>query len=381
MNNVYPFDDRETIEAEARQWLVRLDGDTPLSPEDTAALREWKDRSPTHRAELQRISAFWSDANVLTELAIPLSNQTDANHHASVVGRLYAWFSPFKRPGALVAMSLASIAVAALAIWFYPLSQGAANGIYGTAIGELQVKALTDGSVLHINTDSQVQVDYSEDVRKIRLLRGEAHFEVAKDTERPFEVYAGKSMIQAVGTAFSVLMKERDIRVTVTEGKVELATQIDNVMAARQENDTSVDMPDKSLKRPALVKIGSLSRGQSAIYDNAIGDVEKDVRNVESVAGKIHVESIPEQELKRQLSWREGYLVFNGDLLADVVSEVNRYSPVTIEIADPALRQLRIGGRFKVGDLEALYEVLEISFGVHVNRLDDQHIQLRPAQG
>lgn len=379
MNNIFPFDDRETIEAEARQWLIRLDGDAPLGPEDAAALREWKERSPAHRAELQRISGFWSDANILTELAIPLSNQADGSHSPGIRGLLSSLASRLRRPQILVTATLASVLIATAAFWFYPLSPETPNGIYGTAIGELQVKPLADGSVIHINTDSQVHVDYSESVRKIRLLRGEAHFEVAKDKDRPFEVHAGKSMIRAVGTAFSVHMIDQDVKVVVTEGKVDLAAQLDRLMVETGESRLPVN--NTRLERPALVKLGSLSRGQSAIYDNAIGFAEKDISSFDPMASKIHVEAIPEQELKRQLSWTEGYLVFNGDLLADVVNEVNRYSPVTIEIADPNLRQLRIGGRFKVGDLEALYEVLEVSFGVHIDRLDDQHIQLRPAQG
>ncbi len=50
------------------------------------------------------------------------------------------------------------------------------------------------------------------------------------------------------------------------------------------------------------------------------------------------------------------------------------------EIADPTLSSLRIGGRFKVGDLEEIFEVLESNFGISVNRLSKTHVQLNPQQ-
>ena len=67
--------------------------------------------------------------------------------------------------------------------------------------------------MITLNTNSQIQVDYSEKQRNIRLLQGEAHFEVAKDRDKPFHVYAGNGRAQAVGTAFAVYLKESDMQV------------------------------------------------------------------------------------------------------------------------------------------------------------------------
>ena len=375
MNNVYPFADRETIEAEARQWLIRLDGDATLSPEDIAALREWSDRSPTHREELQRISAFWDDANILTELAIPLSKQSRRPE-----GLFSTLAAVLKQPQSIIAASILGIAVV-LTLWIYPQPHETANGIYGTAIGEQKITQLPDGSTIHLNTDSQVQVDYSATTRKLRLLRGEAHFQVAKDPGRHFEVHVAKSLIQAVGTAFSVQMRDDAMRVIVTEGKVELATQINapgTELADSLNNSPNHTTLESNTMQPKLVRIGTLSSGQSTTYDSAIR-IEQDNFPAKTVVADIHVETIAEEDLKKQLAWRNGYLVFKGDTLTDVINEVSRYTPVTIEITDLALGQIPIGGRFKVGDMEALYEVLEVSFGIQVAQLDDQHIQLKPS--
>jgi len=72
---VYPFQSDDDIRSEARDWVLKFNADTPPADADIMALREWAKRSPTHRAELARATAFWCDADVLTALAVP----TDAN--------------------------------------------------------------------------------------------------------------------------------------------------------------------------------------------------------------------------------------------------------------------------------------------------------------
>lgn len=348
-SKVYKLADRTTIAEEAREWLIRLDGDDEPSQADIAALNEWVGRSPAHREELSRISAFWNDANILTELSIPLNSRPRRQKP--------------RRLAAAAAVCLLGIGVA-LTVWLYPQSMVAANGIYATAIGELQVQTLADGSIVQINTDSQVQVDYSDSLRKIRLLRGEAHFDVSDDPDWPFEVYAGKGMVKAVGTAFSVRLSQDKVKVTVSEGRVDLAVVADRVNSQKYQ--------------PVLETIGTLGHGQSAVFSSQAVNAERRDGGIGSIVPEI--DTLAEQELARRLSWREGYLVFAGEPLSYVIDEVNRYTPMTIDIADPALSQLRIGGRFKVGELDAMFDVLQSSFGIQVSRLDDQHIQLLPAQ-
>ena len=333
--NVYEFSDRNSIEEQARRWLIRLDGDPPLSDGDAAALREWLARSPAHRKELQRISLFWNRANVLTELAIPLHPLIDNKAQ---------WF-------ARIATAFVLVLAVALVPWLMQSPERGSNGVYGTVVGQEQTLRLADGSTLQLNTDSQVQVDYSKALRKIRLLRGEVHFEVAREPDRPFEVYARSGLVRAVGTAFSVYLKDEEVQVTVTEGQVDIATI--NMTAQAQGTKTPAVVPGAR-------KLGTLKSGQTTTFSENISEISE-----VSVA-----------ELERRQSWRQGVLIFRGEPLSDVVREVNRYTPMTIEIADPALNSLKVGGRFEVGEFEAMFEVLEQSFGIEIARLSDQRIQL-----
>jgi transmembrane sensor len=72
-------------------------------------------------------------------------------------------------------------------------------------------------------------------------------------------------------------------------------------------------------------------------------------------------------------------LVFNGETLPNVVADVSRYTDVQIEIADPTLNNLKVGGYFKVGEIDPMLEALESSFGVRVERVDDKHVRLSAA--
>jgi transmembrane sensor len=223
VSNIHTFSDRDRIEQEAREWLIRLDSDTEPSAEEVRALRAWVARSPAHRQELLRISAFWNDANILTELSIPLETTTQ-----SVASRLRRFFAPLmsvNRCSALAASLVLAVTIGAVSLVVMQPSD-ATNGIYVTAIGGIQERKLVDGSILKINTDSQVQVDYSDNVRKIRLLRGEAHFQVSHNANWPFEVYAGTRMVKAIGTAFSVQLSNDSVQVTVSEGRVDIAAAV-----------------------------------------------------------------------------------------------------------------------------------------------------------
>ena len=87
--------------------------------------------------------------------------------------------------------------------------------------------------------------------------------------------------------------------------------------------------------------------------------------------------TLQEVELGRQLSWREGFLVFNAQPLSQVVAEVERYTPITIKILDEDLNALRIGGRFKIGEMDAMFDVFENSFGITVDRVDGKNVHLK----
>jgi transmembrane sensor len=342
VGNIVEFGARTSIERQAREWLIRMDGDEPLSNTDREALREWIHRSALHREELTRLAKFWSQANILTELGVCLESETPERSGVR-------WVAP-------IAVAASAVLASVVLVWWglHGLN-GAVNGTYGTVIGQQKTISLSDGSSIQLNTDSQVQVVYSGEWRKIRLLRGEALFFAMPDSNRPFEVYVANSVVRAIGTAFTVHFEGNTVDVTVTKGVVDVGE-------AGSAAQTTVG-PEPVVASPPTHSLGRLKAGEM-IHVGSGGSDHLDVHR------------LAEPELRRRMAWQEGYLAFSGEPLSEVIEQVNRYSPVTLEIGDPKLASIAIGGRFRIGDLDAVLDVLHTNFGILAHQVDERSIRL-----
>jgi transmembrane sensor len=369
---VYDFPDRRLIEEEAAAWLVRLDDDERLTADERDALREWLGRSPVHREELGAIAGLWGRMNVLTELAVPLGKPDGGGAHPTVARAALLQRSALPRLG--IAAAAVMLVVAALVVSRVGDDPPAVSqGLYATAVGQQQTILLADGSAIQLNTNSQAQVAYDDRHRDIRLLQGEAYFTVAREGRRPFRVYAGSGRVEAVGTAFSVYLKDNDINVTVAQGRVALAA-LDPATASPPPAtgaDTKGATGDQRYDRA----LGTLAAGQRTTIRALIISEDAVTRSVVEP-----IETVEPAELARLLSWRRGLLIFAGDPLEHVVAEISRYSPVTVEIVDPELKAIRIGGQFRVGDVEAMLSALEANFHMRVIRLPNNHVQIAAAE-
>ena len=329
----------EHIENEASDWLVRLDGGN-VSAADRKELKAWLAQDPAHAVALKSYATLWSDMDsLLNDLPDTADSPTPS-----------AWHSMFAAQPAMRAMA-AGVTICAIGIvaWMNVQSTGPETAFYATNVGVQQVVELDDGSLAHINTNSIIETEFSDSQRKVRLLRGEVKFDVVHDMDRPFTVYAGDRVVEAVGTAFVVQMTSQDnIVVTVTDGRVKLTNRNGGTASAG------------SASEPVFV-----SKGEVAVVDDrrAMPD---------PVAVQV-------DELDRRLSWLDGQLVFREQTLDQVVDEVSRYTPVKIVIDDAELRDLRFGGRFNIGDTDAVLDAIEIKLLVRVRRADDQTIHLSPA--
>ena len=332
-----------SINQQACAWIAKLHGEP--SAKDLQNFRAWMAQSPAHKTEVRQLAKLWGELDVLTELAVvqePLSTQSTSARLFDKVAALIK-FSNWNRP--LTAMVTATL-VAVLAL---PIIIDINKTTYSTDIGEQELITLRDGSTVLLNTNSSIRVDYSLETRNISLLSGQAHFEVTKDNSRPFNVYVGKGLVRAVGTAFSVYLQPDIIEVTVTEGTIELSA-VAPAPAPTNQPETEPTAPSKTITKLSLV-----TAGQNATMD-------QDTSSIDSI------EVIDAPEIVQKLAWHQGLLRFSGDPLEDVVAEISRYTDLSIVILDPEIRDLRIGGFFKVGETEKMFQALETSFGVRVQR-------------
>jgi len=238
----------------------------------------------------------------------------------------------------------ASVLVALAGLW---ISHGIGRShTYSTGIGGFQRIILDDQSTVELNTNSEVRVAFNSRLRRVDLVRGEASFEVTHDTSRPFIVSAGPTAVRDVGTKFDVNRLEDAVEVTVDEGKVAIGSP--SLLKTKQDV-----LP---------VAIPQLSAGQSAIASG----------------GGVRLENLRQGDLARKLAWRNQMLVFDGDSLAEVIAQFNRYNKRQLVITDPTLATLRIGGYFRPTNLDAFISVLQSDFGIRVDA-DQNRLELTTA--
>ncbi len=344
------------VTSEACAWIAQLEtGD--LSPEDLAAFREWIGRSPRHADEIMRLAHLSSDLNVLTEMADSLEQASES-------------LRPIVKPGIgrssirsrLAAVTAVMAGVAAIAAAVVLINRDSSGPDYpfivATDVGGYQETTLADGTIVRLNTDSQLEVDYDRDERSARLLRGEVYFDVAHEPDRPFVVYVRDKYVRAVGTAFVIHLREADFEVTISDGRVELAD-----IPVERDVGSTVAQGGAVL---ASTKPLSLHAGQRFVV-SSLGEAKP-------------VVEISERDLQRELSWQEGLFDFSETPLNEVVNEVSRYTSLQIEFADPELGDLRFGGIFRIGETEPLFDALEMSFDIDVEYVDDDQVRLHSSR-
>ena len=337
-NKVIPLHTTNMIDDEASIWLVRLD-DGNLSDQLRKELKAWLSADERHPVALKAMADIWDDMDEVLNI---IDDENSSNNVS-----LWPILQPIFKPLALAA----SISFLAIFLWLTMPTDVQKNS-YATLMGQQLDATFDDGSIIHLNTNSRIETEFSDEKRIIKLIKGEALFEVAHDPNRPFIVYAGDRLVQAIGTKFVVHLKSENIQVTVTDGKVKMSK------VALDTNLTDI----KALDSAAIQK-----------DDVYIAKGEKVIVGSNQVPTLTYIKP---ENLKRELSWLDGKLIFDNEELFDVIEEFNRYVDITIVLKDPSLHNIRISGRFDLGDSEALIEALELSFNIKSQRLTSNKILL-----
>ena len=370
-DSIISFPDSKEIEAQAALWIMRAE-DNDMSAAQQQEFKTWITSSDQHREAYTRLIALWGSLDILEELndhAAAVDHQQSPKNTTPTSGPNLWERLVGQRPftiGTYTVSAFASIAlvgILGLGYQFINNLNQLHQGSYTTALGEQQTIDLPDGSAIQINTNSQVEVSYTETARIIRLVHGEAYFDVAPNKQKPFSVYAGNGVVTAVGTAFSVFLDNDKIDVIVEEGSVALASRPGGLNLSRSNlnrSNSSVNNSIAQANNQLEAPLGEITAGQKAVF-------EKTVESLEMVAPAA---------MQRKLSWLQGRLSFAGEPLSVVVASVSRYTGVTIDIDDPGLRQLPIAGSFNVGEVDAMIEALEIMIDLRIERVGPKRLRI-----
>lgn len=355
MSNVIKLADsrqhRSLIRDKAGEFLARLDAGA--TPEDLLRIEEWLAENPLHRDIFLEMAAQWDDMSMLKSLAdiFPLEDYSPrriAPRHArqwALAGSLVisvaalTWLAP----GMLSNLDTAPVADAG----FYQQHE--------TLIGEQSTLTLPDASEIILNTNTRIEVAYSGSARNIFLRQGEAFFNVTQDPDRPFRVYAGKRMVEAVGTSFTVQHTQPDnVEVVVKEGRVNFLRLVDIMDAS-----TLPDNIDSILYRDENVSL-------------VAGELAEAITDQTNAVEKKMIQAL---EIEAKLAWTQGMLLFQSESLENVLQEMGRYTTTRIE-ADDSILNIEVDGYYIAGDIDGLLVAMKLNFGIDSMKVGDNLVLL-----
>jgi transmembrane sensor len=322
------------VNEEAAGWLLTLEQDA--SSETDGRFRDWLERSADHVRAFLEISAVDRDLEGMDRDrridldALIAAVRQDGSQKVVALQEP----APKKKRGFVesharwigVAAGLLAVVVS---VWLWaPHRQ---SDRFETLVGEQRAVKLDDGSLVHLNTRSRIEVRFDERAREVRLLEGEALFVVESDTQRPFRVLSGSAVVQVLGTEFNVYRHAQSTTVSVVKGRVKVSDQL------------------------------VLSEGEGA-----------------EVARTGAVSKQPATKVARAVVWRQRQLSFDHDSLAYVAEQFNRYNRLQIRIMDPEVGQRELEGVFNADQPEALLGFLALDENLKIERdADSVSVYLR----
>jgi transmembrane sensor len=346
---------RAAITERAAQWFMAHRAGA-LDESERAAFLAWLKTSPVHVEEYLGVTALERSMAAAAggldmELASLLERARQSTSTPLVAPSMDSGSSPHElassvrpeRSGRrrwLGIVVLACLGVAVISTLWLLRNRDLLNlpKTYETARGAQEVLRLADGSVLHLDTATAVTVRFSSTERLLTLKYGQALFEVAHDSRRPFHVVSGTANTIAVGTEFDVYRRADTTLITVLQGQVTVST--------------------------AGSAFSNLAGHAQTVHVGAGQQLRLSAGAPPGVAQPV--------DLDQALAWLRRHIAFDRRPLAEVADEFNRYNQIPFTIDDPALRMLPISGMFDAYDQDSFATFLASLEGVGVERLPTQ---------
>lgn len=317
-------EDETTLRQEAIAWVVRLHN-SRIAPEDHQAFETWKAKSPTHVRVFQKVSAIWGDPDLQAAATQRAQEPSSAFlHQPSAPPRRWLQHA--------VALAACAVLITIAIAHYDPLTWLQAD--YRTVVGEQRTIALPDGSTVILNTQTAIATSFDQTARRVRLLKGEASFNVQADSHRPFVVESQQTTTRAVGTEFMVRIQQDHEQVTVLEGTVEVRSLHADDSPSLVSAGSRVQIEHGRLGRPFSVDLPTVS------------------------------------------SWLNGRLIVNGVPLEQVIDELRRYYPGTIVLWNQPIRDMHVTGTYNLEDPSKSLSLLAKTFPTHMLNLANRFVIL-----
>jgi|TARA_B110000495_G_C22975982_1_gene573248 transmembrane sensor len=341
MNNPFETEkNRHEGENEAAVWAWRMD--RGLSAEEQDALFDWLAIDPKHSEFLNRQRGDWKRLDKLSAWRPEHSGRPNPDLLAPkpkpVVNRLF-W-------GAMAAAAAFAVVFVSYQQISVRVSDSASERV---AESKPEIRnELDDGSTIKLKEGAEVSVEFTDTERRVRLLKGEAFFIVAKDANRPFVVEVQGVDVSAIGTAFNVRFDAEAVEVLVAEGVVKVGSSSDSDgVAPELRTEPRLEAHERaiiSLTSNGLVvpQVAVLSKG----------------------------------EIQRVLAWQHGTMTFASKPLAEIIEELNRLNDIQLTIVDSDLASEPFSGSLQSNNVEGFVSLLEKGYGVEATLRGSSEILL-----
>ena len=324
------------VQERASEWFIRL-RDGAISEAEKSDFQLWLNENPQHQSAYREVERLWqaldqiptphltqnkpetksSNKPITIKPAPNKPNKVTLPTHHLPTQRSSKWLNrAFITTCALAIMS-------GVYVNYFPEKLAE----YQTSSGEQRTLKLSDGSTLRLNTDTALSTTIDNHQRRIKLYTGEAQFNIAADSKRPFYVETHSHTVTVLGTGFNLKLDDKKLDLIVTEHSVKITN----------------------------------SNGHSTVVHSGQGT--RATRNT--------YEKIPSDRLSTALAWQQGRLVFVNQPLIEVLNELDRYHPGRIVLMDELIENTPITGTFKSIDSSAVLEAIEKTQPVRFVRLGD----------
>jgi len=305
-----------SIDEQASNWLARLSAED-ISHEEQAAFSQWLATSPQHQAAYEEAVILWQD---LGDACDQYYQQSDISFEEELAAvRETRSPVPTRRP---MMVALAGGFMMLLVMLLNPIWLSSSTADYRTGNGEISQFTLPDGSLITLNSNTALDISFTQEQRQIRLYQGEALFDVASNPARPFTVNSSHGATQVLGTVFNVATDHQSTRVDVLEGTVQVSAQ------GGQQRTLNAQMYQR-------------------FDDQFLNDPQSAAAAQQRIKG-----------------WQQGLLIVRNEPLANVIEQLNNHYSGYILLQGDALAERKMSGVFSLKDRESAIELLRQQLGL-----------------
>ena len=328
----------QNILDQAFAWVVALRGEN-VSEKDLEDFSVWLTDEESHQSAWDQALELWQTMGAVSYLPVdellaemPAEKAIDSKPAASfgLLEKLQNLWKP-------MALAFSLAAVGFIAVFnFQPQGE-----IYAAGTGQYLAVTLGDGSVVELNTNSEISVSLTDSSREIELLKGEVFFTVASDLDRPFIVDVAGATVRAVGTAFNIYRAtDQSAIVSVSEGIVRVEEAGGSSVASAQSRLLTAD--------------------EALEIDSVRGLSEANIQNVQATA------------------WRQGQLLFENTSIGDAVEMLNRYLHKKVIVADDVSQSIKISGTFSSRQKKETLAAVAQALGLELTLRDNKWLLSQP---